>query len=201
MFQVSLDLEQFDEAIRWCEHGGQRFPEDRTFVACRMFLMALDGGTPPDPERAWGLLGELLELSPAALQDRSRIHGTLWVAAALARAAAEAGRPALADSAQAVVARLRDRVPPELAPWADYYEANVRLLLGEREAAYRLLESYVESFPNRRANLATDWTFRPLWDEPRFRALVAGPAEARPDAEAEGPDGEAERPEGEAELR
>ena len=53
------------------------------------------------------------------------------------------------------------------------YEANARLLLGEREEVIRLLGRYLELQPQRRGQLATD----PWWEslqggDPEFKEIL-----------------------------
>jgi predicted Zn-dependent protease len=73
------------------------------------------------------------------------------------------------DSARSVVRRVRARSGED--PWLDYYEANVRLQLGETDRALALLETFVDALPHRREYIARDWWWRPLRAEPRFEAL------------------------------
>jgi hypothetical protein len=89
-----------------------------------------------------------------------------WVAGALARAGH-------ADSAVAVSERARAAASTSLRPWIDYYSANVRLLLGQRDEALELLTDFLEAIPQRKEYIASDWLFEDLWDDPRFVALVS----------------------------
>jgi tetratricopeptide (TPR) repeat protein len=85
-------------------------------------------------------------------------------------AAAVVGRAGLADSAEAVIRRAR-RVAPEDSE-LDFYEAETRMLLGDREAALQLLERDLKTNPRFRAYMRAYTLFRPLWNDPRFKALV-----------------------------
>jgi hypothetical protein len=72
-----------------------------------------------------------------------------------------------------------------------YFEANVRLRLGQTEKALRLLEGYLEAMPHRRAYIARDWWWEPLRSDPGFRRMV----EEGPDpADTGAPAGEGRRP-------
>jgi TolB-like protein len=140
-FQISLDLKDVSESIRWCDEGRRRFPADEWFVSCSLFLLGLSEGPEPDVDRE------------------------TWVAGALARAG-------LRDSADAVIERVRAAPPEAVAPWIDYYAANVRLLLGERDRALDMLHEFLQAIPQRREYIASDWMFQDLWDDPRFKELV-----------------------------
>ena len=90
------------------------------------------------------------------------------------RVAAVLARSGLADSAEAVIqqARAADRPDMQNDPMLDYFEANVRPQLGERDQALRLLRLYLEARPDRKTYLGEDWWWRPLRDDPGFKALV-----------------------------
>jgi tetratricopeptide (TPR) repeat protein len=163
--QTSLDLEQFADAIRWCaEEGRQRFPGRAGFVSAELVMLASSVGLEPDVGRAWHLADTLVMLIKPHRRDATRPRAWMDVAAVIARAG-------LRDSALAVVARARAAAPqPDVR--LDYREANVRLQLGEREEAIRLLARYLDARPDRKAVTAKDWWWRPLRDDPEFQALV-----------------------------
>ncbi|NIV37504.1 MAG: hypothetical protein GWN58_51225 [Anaerolineae bacterium] len=54
----------------------------------------------------------------------------------------------------------------------DYYEANVRLQLGERDDAVNLLARYLDARPAQRDYIAREWWWETLRDHPRFQALL-----------------------------
>lgn len=172
LYETSLELRELEESARWCGEGRRRFPDEYTFVACSLFLLALPGGAEPDVERAWALADTILRLGPPQQHEQLRLLGQVWVAAAIARAG-------LADSAVAVSERARAAASGPLRPWIDYSAANVELLAGRRDAALALLRNFLAEVPQRKEYIATDWTFEALWDDPRFQALVA------PDSTAE----------------
>jgi predicted Zn-dependent protease len=90
--------------------------------------------------------------------------GRLQVAAVLALAG-------LPDSAMAVVEDVRSA--GEGGAYLQYYEANVRVRLGQYDEALNLLQRYLEAMPHRRAYIARDWWWEPLHSDPRFQSLVA----------------------------
>ena len=81
------------------------------------------------------------------------------------------GRLGLADSARAVIAQARDGYTGNDL-MTDLYEANAWLQLGETDETLRLLGAYLEAKPDRKDYIREDWWWRPLHDDPRFKALV-----------------------------
>ncbi len=80
-------------------------------------------------------------------------------------------RAGLADSCRSVIRRAQE-VGSE-SPYFDYYEAAARLALGENDAAILKLTDYVDARPAAKAQVANDWLWRPVSDDPRFQAIVA----------------------------
>jgi serine/threonine-protein kinase len=160
---ASLELKEFDDVLRWCGEGRQRFPDRRSFVTLELLAVSGPEGPEPDPDGAWRLARKFEELSPPQSRAEARATGLLRVAAVLARSG-------LADSAEAVITQARAAGTQN--EMTDYYEANARLQLGQRDRALSLLRRYLEARPDRKAYLAEDWWWRPLRDDPRFQALV-----------------------------
>ena len=98
------------------------------------------------------------------LPQASRL-GRLQVAAVLALAG-------LPDSAMAVVGRVKTE--GSQSPYIPYFEANVRVRLGQNKEALDLLEQYLEILPQRRAYIGQDWWWEPLRSDPRFKAMIEG---------------------------
>ena len=171
LFQSSLDLEDAQEATHWCQEGERRFPDYYRFTECKLWLYALKGQKPDIPN-AWRLLKKYAEFPPPSTQPWRRLYGQMLVGIALARAG-------LADSAKAVA--LRSRGDAAIDPTRDLLqlEAVMRVILGEREEALRLLSTYVAANPQLRAAMARDetWWFKDLRQDPRFKVIIgAGPA-------------------------
>lgn len=173
--QAALDLERHDETMRWCGEGRKRFPEQRAFRTCLLIALGFFDTLEPDVDVAWELAREIAEAGIIPVpggrpvtDDRAfnRSKAELLVAAVIAR-------KGLADSAKAVLSRAaelgREHDPGRRLT---YYEAPVRLVLGEPDEAVRLLTVYLEAYPNEAAYVARDWWFRDLWDHPRFQALL-----------------------------
>jgi hypothetical protein len=53
-------------------------------------------------------------------------------------------------------------------------EAVIRTMLGDEDEAIRLLQSYLTSSPGHREGFVKNsaWWWRPLWDDPRYKALI-----------------------------
>jgi serine/threonine-protein kinase len=159
LYYTSLDLGRESDAVRWCDAGQRRFADDWRFTFCELRILARSSAAQPEVSRAWELVSELERVGPAPYLPRWQIM-----------AAAVVGRAGLADSAEAVIRRAR-RVAPEDSE-LDFYEAETRMLLGDREAALQLLERDLKTNPRFRAYMRAYTLFRPLWNDPRFKALV-----------------------------
>jgi predicted Zn-dependent protease len=162
LFNSAVMRGAMPEAAETCADGARRFPGDWRFVECRLMLMREDRAVRPDPAAAWALVAELERIDPPAqARAAGRPYAPLFrqalAAAVLARA--DAG-----DSARAVLARARRAAAgdAELRLALDYDEACVRLVLGERAEARRLLDEMLAARPALRPYLARDPLFRGL---------------------------------------
>jgi hypothetical protein len=171
LYSSALMLGDYRAAGEWCDRGRRQFPGDWRLLECRLTLLREDPSRPADAALAWRLVDALDRLDPAA---RARAAGRAYspiyrraVAAAISARAGDAGR------ARAVVARARREVgtDPELRLSLDYDEAYVRLVLGERAEARRLLDGLMAARPELRAYLRRD---------PLFRGLLTASAGAPP---------------------
>jgi DNA-binding SARP family transcriptional activator/TolB-like protein/tetratricopeptide (TPR) repeat protein len=171
LFRSSLHLARHDSASWWCGLGRRRFPTDWRFVECRLTLLGVEGGGGSDLREAERLFRELEQLDPPEqARADARAYSPIYRRMALARVAARAG---LADSARALVAAARRETGrnPELRLSLLYDEAYVRLLLGERDAVFALLQEYLRGKPQHRKLLLADQKFRALHADPRFQRL------------------------------
>jgi tetratricopeptide (TPR) repeat protein len=179
LYATSYDLEQIPQAVRYCDEGRDRYPNNPSFRECRLWLLSAPypQAPSPDPDEAWLALERYLNLVPDQFKEFETLKGNILVAGVLARAAQAQGRPELTDSAQAVLSRARSnpQVDPEMELMG--MEALIRLHhLGERDQALRLLQTYLTTNPEHREGWqwTSHWWWRPLQAEPRFRALVEG---------------------------
>jgi TolB-like protein/tetratricopeptide (TPR) repeat protein len=171
LYTTSYDLEQFRDATEYCDEGLRRFPRHALFRECRLWLLAAPyaQAPEPDPDEAWDTLERFLELLPSRLVEYQRLKGQILVAGTL-------GRAELTDSAEAVL--IRSRATPDLDPELELmgYEALVRLHMGQKEEALDLLKTYLTTNPHHREGWqwTAHWWWRPLQEEPEFRALMEG---------------------------
>ena len=159
LYHTSMDLGRERDAGRWCETGRSRFPRDWRFTFCALRILARADSSRGNIEKAWTLVADLEPLSPPGYLRRWQII----VAGVL-------GRAGLSDSADAVIRRARTAASSD--PELDFYEAEARMVLGDSEAALRLLERYLKTNPRFRSYLRVYPLFRPLSADPRFRVLV-----------------------------
>jgi eukaryotic-like serine/threonine-protein kinase len=168
LFYASYDLAQFQEARRWCDEGGRRFPNTARFIDCQIWMLITPGaGTDLDIGRAWSLAARADSLTaPAQRAFRSRLRSIL-VGGAIGRA----GRR---DSAEHVFARART-TDPAIDAEQDLpgYEAVARAQMGDTDGAITLLRRYVATHPGHsfeRGGLL-HWWWRGLEQHPQFQEL------------------------------
>ncbi|MEQ8329922.1 MAG: hypothetical protein RH859_05585 [Longimicrobiales bacterium] len=169
LYQTSYDLEQWQDAITYCDLGHQRFPDQPEFVQCELWLRGAPRGLAPDPDEAWALLERHLARVPPADRPREEIRDRLLVAMVLARAG-------MADSARAVIATTS--VDPEVDPDRELLgvEALVHLALDDPDTAVERLKVYLTASPEHRAGWqwSSHWWWRPLRANPEFQRIIGG---------------------------
>jgi serine/threonine-protein kinase len=166
LYATSYDLEQFTDAIHWCDELARRYPRDPLQARCRLWLFTAHVRE-PDVGEAWRLAGVMDTL--AAGREMWRREARMLVAAAI-------GRVGMLDSARQVMERARaDR---EVDPRGELMavEAVVRTLIGDKDEAIRLLHVYLTSNPAHREGFLKNsaWWWRPLAADPRYQALIGG---------------------------
>ncbi len=157
--QVWLDLGDIQRASRWNDEGRRRFPAEPSFTAAKLVILAGWGGVLGAVDTAHVLLEEMEKVFDVP----SWSYGRLQVAAVLAQ-------HGMVDSAQALLEQVQSST--SRGPWRDYFEANVRLHLGQRERALELLAEFLESLPQRKSYIARDWWWEPLREDTRFQEMV-----------------------------
>ena len=167
LYTTAYDNEQFQDAVHWCDEGRRRFPSNPPFVQCQLWLFTTNA-RPADPAIAWSLLSELKKVTPAGEWPYQEREAQMLVAAALARAGQK-------DSADRVLRRA-ETSDPAIDPDRELLttEAFIRSLMGDRDQALRLIQTYLISHPEHRALLAQSqsWWWRDLKADPKFKALV-----------------------------
>ena len=173
LFLSSYDLEQFVDAVHWCEEGQRRFPGDFKFVSCRLWLMT-SRAKEPDVDLAWKLADSVGQLAPPQRQAFETLKARMGVAAVLARKAQTDST--LADSARHVAERSRGEA--DVDPTRDllYMDGFVQTLLKDYDRAVKSLKVYLAANPDQRSSWAEDtgWWFRGLQDDPGFKRLIQG---------------------------
>jgi TolB-like protein len=169
MGRAALNAEEFEEALGWARQGLELYPEDPAFAGLELLVLATGGGMPPPVDEAWELVGILERTLGDNPNDPPKRR--VMMAAVLARAG-------LPDSARHVVQRARDTIQSvrdtgSVDSYFEYYEAIARVALGDRDTAIIRLGEYLKARPTAKANVASDWLWRPLSDDPRFQAIVA----------------------------
>jgi TolB-like protein len=167
LFSFSYDLDDVLEAKHWCDEGQRRFPNDARFTECQIWYLGMRGAK-PDASAAWKLYDQYVKLTPASLRPFNEPKTRMFVALALSRAG-------LADSARSVAVHSRGDVTVDPARELAYYEAVLRVVLGDKDEAFRLLSTYLASNPRERDSFGSDeetWELRPLHDDPRWKTLV-----------------------------
>jgi eukaryotic-like serine/threonine-protein kinase len=166
LFVTSYDLELFMPASDWCAKGHRRFPDNPQFVHCQLMMLTTHAAD-PDVESAWRLATEEVRLTPERGRPYAQLLEQIFVAGVLARAG-------LADSARHVLARSTGNA--EIDPQKELrgYEAVVRVMLGDKDEALRLLDEYLVANPSHREGFRkiVHWWWRPIQDDPRFKALI-----------------------------
>lgn len=171
LYSTSYDLEQWPDALRYCREGRRRFSSDPRFVLCELYLMASPAPEPAaDVERAWSLVEEVAERTPAADRERNRRLARIVTGGVLVRAG-------LPDSADHV---FRDARPsPSVDPTQELLgiEAVFRVRMGETDEALSLLKRYLTTSPGHREGWrwTRHWWWRDLQDHPEFRSLIGAP--------------------------
>ena len=166
LFVTSYDLELFMPANDWCQKGHRRFPANSRFVHCQLMMMTTHAAD-PDVDAAWRLASETVRLTPERDRPYTQLYEQIFVAAVLARGG-------LADSARHVLDRSKGNA--EVDPQKELlgYEAFVRVMLGDKDEALRLLDEYLVANPKHREGFRqiVHWWWRPIQDDPRFKALI-----------------------------
>jgi eukaryotic-like serine/threonine-protein kinase len=170
LFNGSVELENFENADKWCREGSRRFPADYRFVACQLRMMSTPGVKVADlkADSAWKLLARQDTLVPPARKVFEHLRSQLVVGGVLARAG-------LADSARAVLDDARAQITPEIDRTQELVlvEAYMRILSGQKDRAVDLLSRNAAAHPEQFARNGTvSWWWRSLESDPRFRRLA-----------------------------
>jgi tetratricopeptide (TPR) repeat protein len=166
LFVTSYDLELFTPAWDWCQKGRNRFPSNPSFVQCELMLRSTNA-LEPDIDRAWSLARDAVRLTPERSRPYAQLFQQIWVAAVLARAAQ-------GDSSRHVLERSRGTADVDPQKELLGYQAFVYVMLGDHDAAIRLLDEYFTANPRHREGFrkSVHWWWRPIQSDPRFKQLI-----------------------------
>ncbi len=166
LYTTSYDLEQFPDAVQYCDQGHERFPSNPLFTECQLWLLA-SRAVDPDPDRAWHLVDSLVALSNPRAQEFNRLKGQIIVGGVLARAN-------LPDSANSVFVASRPTPVVDPSQVLLGVEAIFRVQMGEIEEAMNLLRIYLTTSPEHRTGhrWTSHWWWRDLHSNPEYMALV-----------------------------
>jgi TolB-like protein len=161
LYFADLMLGRFGPAAEWCRRGRVSFSSYWLFVECALTLMRHDVSTRPNPDSAWALVRELNRLDPAEkAKAEGRGYHPIYRRVVAATISARAGQRDIArtELARAIRATRGDSgLRLDLAP----DEALLRLALGDRRQAAKLVREYLRARP-----LARDYFARePLFKE------------------------------------
>ena len=167
MWQMSYNLEQFSDAIHWCDEGHRRFPANPAFIRCRLYLLFTKAVT-PDPDEAWRLVHDLEQITPKSRWEYQKREAEIITSIVLYRAN-------LSDSAHHVLDRTA--AGPDIDPRGELIalRALAHEFFGETDQAIDLIEQAFATQPEHRAGFGrmNAWWWRDLQKSPRFKTLIA----------------------------
>jgi TolB-like protein/tRNA A-37 threonylcarbamoyl transferase component Bud32 len=172
LYATSYDLEQFPDAVKYCEEGGRRFPKNPLFVRCRLWLLTTNQ-LKPDIPAAWADYAKLQSLMPPKGWEYTQHEARMLIAAGLART------PGLQDSARHVLIAARADRSADPSGELLSVEAFIRTLLknpADTDEAFKLLQRYLSEHPAHLAGLkqSQSWWWKQLKQDARFAELVGG---------------------------
>lgn len=171
LFLSSYDLGQFDKGDQRCNELQRRFPTNLNSVRCQLYLLT-GGNKPADVARAWTLADSAVAMMPPQGRELQRLNVNMLVAGVIARASRD--QPTLADSARRVARASEGNASIDASRDLALSGAFVYTLLGDNEAAVRMLKQYLAANPQRAKGLRDEpgWWFRGLETDAAYRQLI-----------------------------
>ena len=166
LYSSAYDNLQSVQAEHWCTEGRTRFPSNPRFVQCRLWLLTMPG-MKVRPDSAWRLVADLRKITPDKDWVFEGREAPMLVAAGLVHA----GMP---DSARSVLQRSRGDATIDPSRDLLIDEAVIRVILGDKDEALKLLKQYLVANPEHRAGMAEtqSWWWRELKNDPRYKEMV-----------------------------
>ncbi len=166
LYTIYYSLEQHASARRTCDEGRERFPENRFFLRCQLWLMTTTAAA-PDTVRAEELITELEKITPPAHWEYTWREAQMVLAGIMVRT----GRP---ERARSLLASARGN--PQVDPDGELMgvEAFVWTMMGDKDNAIATLQRYFLENPSHREGFRGDanWWWRDLLGDPRFQQLT-----------------------------
>lgn len=169
LWAVSYDLNQLPDAVKYCDEGGRRFPNDPRFARCKL-TMFTTRAVEPDINAVQAAYQRFKDLTPEGDWKLMSHMGQMIVAGTFGRA----GNP---DSARKllIAARPTSAVDPQGALAG--FEAFIWTLLGtpkDTTEAINVLTRFISANPQHRDGYANSrsWWWEGLKNDPRFIKLV-----------------------------
>jgi hypothetical protein len=165
LFITSYQLDDAIEAEHWCDEGQRRFPEDFRFADCQLMYYSMKGAA-QDIDEGWRVVDRYVELSPPSLRPLHQLLGQMRMAIAL-------GRAGLPDSARRVAERSRGDASIDSSRELALLEAIARMIIGDKDEAFKQLSVYLASNPQQLEGLDKDdsWESKEFRSDPRFAAM------------------------------
>lgn len=164
LFTASFEVGDDVDAGHWCDEVRRRQANRWPAAYCDLVLLGWSSTGQPDPRKALLILENSGASDPAPVRVGIRPRLMALTAAVLARAGDGESARAMLKDARAAAA---DDV--ELLP----FEAAARVVLSEKGEALRLLEIYLQKNPSAKPRIANGRMYRPLREEPEFRAATS----------------------------
>jgi TolB-like protein/tRNA A-37 threonylcarbamoyl transferase component Bud32 len=169
LYATSYDLQEFPDAVKYCNELGKRYPDHRLFARCKLWLFTTRA-VAANVDSAERQYERLAQLTPPGDWARGKHVAMMLVAATLARSGNR-------DSARKVM--LAARPTPEVDPQGSMAgtEAFIWTLLGTAQdttEAIQVLGRYLSANPNHRPGFreSRSWWWTGLKSDPRFIRLV-----------------------------
>jgi hypothetical protein len=173
LFYGSYDTQLFDDARRWCDEGGRRFPANFNFTICRLWQM-LEPDVTPDVADAWVLSARLDSLAPPLIAHIGKmiVGGVIGRHARTLAAGPQQG--AMLDSARRVLDRALGDTKVDPGHELPGYRGVMLAQFGDRDQAIAALSAYIAANPDHSLRVGGNvhWWYRDIRDLPAFRPLL-----------------------------